>query len=358
MTQDIDINDNIIQDNSDDIYYKAELEIVKEDDDFFPYIIKGNIEKDAELVTMSNGLLIIKTVYADKKGFVWDLYERRDEWQEIDHLVEIFQKKQDNNASRDDIEIADKAGQILIEKFYPLFKKYLIVLTTGQINFKNAEQKLFVKLFVDTPILKNSLHQKKLRRSIKEAVTKKFNFITESYGKQNEVEIIADLHMLFFILVNRYKPMGKSFCCYLYNTFKFEVARHIKNYLKNPCHFHYKTLELDENEPMEEKGYDEIGKTTNETNIGIPDLSWIHGQTCSDIFKIFTPLERKIFVKYYIENWNDAQIAELLGVHINTANQRRKNIVKRLADEIGFDLSDIKRHRKSGRHSIREDGAA
>ena len=44
MTQDIDINDNIIQDNSDDIYNKAELEIVKEDDDFFPYIIKGNIE--------------------------------------------------------------------------------------------------------------------------------------------------------------------------------------------------------------------------------------------------------------------------------------------------------------------------
>ena len=51
MTQDIDINDSIIQDNSDDIYNKAELEIVKEDDDFFPYIIKGNIEKAYHLLT-------------------------------------------------------------------------------------------------------------------------------------------------------------------------------------------------------------------------------------------------------------------------------------------------------------------
>ena len=38
MTQDINTND--------DIYDKVKLEIIKEDNNFFPYIIKGDIEKD------------------------------------------------------------------------------------------------------------------------------------------------------------------------------------------------------------------------------------------------------------------------------------------------------------------------
>ena len=68
MTQDIDINDNIIQDNSDDIYNKAELEIVKEDDDFFPYIIKGNIEKESQIEkNIDKNYIILKKYTINEK---------------------------------------------------------------------------------------------------------------------------------------------------------------------------------------------------------------------------------------------------------------------------------------------------
>ena len=326
----------------------------KQNIDYYSQYINsiGQVERDLEVLKLSGGKLIIKTIFADNNGFVWDLYERRDEWEAIDRLVFAYQRQFKENASALDMEIADAAGVELLERFYPLFKKYLIVLTTGQINFKNMEQKQFVRMFVDTNGLKHALNMKKPPRDMKEAVVQKFNFIYESYGKQDECEILADLQMLFFVLVKRYRDVGKSFCCYIYNSFKFEVARWIKTYIKNPSNFHYKVAELNEEEiHMQDTGYELVEDDKHETPFGSPDLDWIIGTGCSELFADFSPLDRKIFVKYYLEDWNDAQIAEMMGVHINTANQRRKTITQKLASKVGISIGDIKRHRKSGKNS-------
>ena len=81
-------------------------------------------------------------------------------------------------------------------------------------------------------------------------------------------------------------------------------------------------------------------------------MTWIRGDTCSEVFQQFTDEERLIFSKYYLQDWNDSQIAQLLGMHINTANQRRKSITRRLCKSLGFDPKDIVRHRKSGKKAI------
>lgn len=344
--------------NQEDAYNTAEQELSKHADetDCFNFIVSSmkDIEQDRELVKMSNNRLRVKTVYLNSQGIMWDLYEERDTWEEIDNLVMTFQKKNDPEATPVEVLKAEDAGTTLLDRFYPLFKKYLIVLTTGQINFKNYEQKQFIRLFTNIPYQLKALSRKaNIRRSIRDEITRNFNFIVESYGKQDQDIILSDLRMLFMVLANRYKNKGKSFCCYVYNAFRFEVARHIKAYLKNPCHFHYKMVALKEDEStdnvtdFEDNYQEESDRKETENLSGTPNLSWIAGITCSDTFRCLTACERKIIVKYYAENWSDAQIGDMLGTHINTANQRRKAAVDKIAQRLGLTLNDMVRRRQT-----------
>ena len=88
---------------------------------------------------------------------------------------------------------------------------------------------------------------------------------------------------------------------------------------------------------------------TYENNVGVPDSSWISGTNCSDIFSDLNPLERKILIKYYMEDYNDRQIGEALGLHINTVNQKRRQAVSKLAMLLDVDEKTIKRSRNSGK---------
>jgi DNA-directed RNA polymerase specialized sigma24 family protein len=89
-----------------------------------------------------------------------------------------------------------------------------------------------------------------------------------------------------------------------------------------------------------------------EDNTGIPDLSWISGQNCSDMFSELSIIDRKILIKYYLEEWNDRQISEEFGIHINTVNQKRRLAVQKVATSVGINIEDIKRNRRSGRRAV------
>ena len=81
------------------------------------------------------------------------LMAKQTEWDEIDDLVLEYQKAFTDNSEEQKIK-SDAASVELLKRFYPLFKKYLTLLTTGQINFNNKEQKFFVYLFMEEPNLK------------------------------------------------------------------------------------------------------------------------------------------------------------------------------------------------------------
>ena len=81
-------------------------------------------------------------------------------------------------------------------------------------------------------------------------------------------------------------------------------------------------------------------------------MLWINGKTCNDPFNILNPLERKIIIKYYIEHYNDKQVAEILGFHINTINEKRRHAVAKLAENLNINILEIKRSRHSGKRRI------
>ena len=274
-------------------------------------------------------------------------YKDTNEWQEIEDLVMLYQKQFVDPTVK---EQSDLAMMSLLNRFYPLFKKYLILLKSAQINFNDAEMKRFVLNFIGDPKLKQALRRNQQSATIRAPIYYRFNFIRETYGSLPEEEIMNDLQFAFMVMAQRYRQLGRNFTGYIYNAYCYEVARNIKKFIDNPANIHYRNIEYEE---YMQRYSSEFTTESNpfeshlcENEIGIPDTTWIIGLGCSKIFERLTPLERKIIVKYYLEDCNDRQVAESFGMHINFVNARRRSATETLAGVLALDKSNIKRNRK------------
>ena len=277
--------------------------------------------------------------------------QRKEEWREIEDLVISFQKQFKEDCTEKEKKYAQDCGYELITKFSPLFKKYIQLLKYTNVDWTDRETKEFIALFIDNYELKKALYRKKINASNRAEVYVKFNFVIETYGKISEEDMEADLNMCLLILAKRYKVVGKNFCGYVYNAFRHEVARHIKRFIGNPLNIQYKNFQFEDWVNSDDTSVKVLEYEDNyyENLTGLPDISWINGQYCADIFKELTTFQRKILVKYYLEDWNDRQIAEYLGAHINTVNQKRREAIELLCLEQDIDKSTLKRSRNSGK---------
>lgn len=276
-----------------------------------------------------------------EKSFI----ELQKEWLLIEEKVLIFQKASSPDATELDKQEATLASEFIIKQFNPLFKKYMILLRNGHMSFSDVEMKQFVMLFIDRIDLKKALSRKRQTTEQRKEIYQLFNFVVETYGIESEEDMLSDLQMCLLILCNRYKQVGKNFCAYVYNTYRYEVARHIKKYFKSPLNIKYKHISYDDPRSFNPE-YDDIH---HEDELGLPDFTWVNGTSCSNIFSSLSNIQRKILIKYYLEDWNDRQIADYTGLHINTVNMKRRNATKLLAEKL--DIEKVIRNRKSGRNA-------
>ena len=268
------------------------------------------------------------------------------EWNEIEELVLNYQ----NYLTLINKEEVINPAFELLERFSPLFKKYLALIKHNQIDFNDMEQKSFVSLFIDDRILRRVLNRKVTPNSYKPDIYQKSNFIKETYGTNYEEDIMYDLYICFLNVARRYKQIGKNFCAYLYNVYKHEVARFIKAYIKNPLSIPYKNFQYEDfiNGSEDTLIIEEQNSSYYESLTGLPDTSWILGETCSNEFLLLSPLQRKIIIKYYLEDWSDRQIAESMGIQTSSINSKRREALNLLCQHFNIDPSSLKRMRKSG----------
>ena len=163
-----------------------------------------------------------------------DFKEKQDKWREIEELVMQYKLKFEYPNDEKILNISKNASEELLVRFTPLFKKYSLLLTTGQIDFNDVDVKSFIGTFIDDPRLHRALKRQRSKAEYRADIYKKFGFVLETYGKLSEDEILVDLQMLLLVLAKRYKQMGKNFCTYVHNCFRYEVSRYIKDFIKNP----------------------------------------------------------------------------------------------------------------------------
>lgn len=286
----------------------------------------------------------------EPKGF----FERLEEWNAIESLVMTYKRQFESDCSASEKLAAKNAAAEIMKTFEPLFTKYILLIKTGHIDFDDKEMRRFVLLFIGDDNLKAALKKDKQSEYARREIKQKFNFVRETYGSQDENVIRSDLQLLMLILAKRYRQMGYNFCAYVYNAYCFEVSRHIYKFTSNPANIHYRAGEYEDYMQTYEEQVVEDGLVdkTYENNVGVPDASWVQGTTCSDLFSALDPIERKILIKYYMEEMNDRQIGEALGLHINTINKKRRKALATLAEVLDVSEEDIKRSRNSGKNTL------
>lgn len=253
------------------------------------------------------------------------------EWKEIEELVLKYQLQfKDKNKKEE----SDAAMIELLDRFYPLFKKYLVLVKSGQINFHDSETRRFVYTFIGDAKLKAALKRHSNLANHRQPIHHRFNFVREVYGCLEETEIMDDFKMIFMEMAQRYKSMGRNFCAYVANAFYFEVSRYIKAFISNPANIWYRHFEfedyfhtVDEDTPYYAEPFeDKIIEDGRETL----DMDWIAGTHCQEVFKQFSPLERKIIALSYADGMTDKQISEYLSYPISQVQSKRRHVIQTL----------------------------
>lgn len=285
-----------------------------------------------------------------KKELDYKYDERVKEWNAIEELVTVYKKQFEDEAFKKE---SNDAALELLERFNPLLKKYCVLLTSGNINWNDIESRYFICMFIDDKQVRKACKKYYQKSSCRHIVLEKFNFVKECFCTIDKEDVMSDLQSILLIMAKRYKQVGRNFCSYVYNCYRYEVGRYVKKKLADPINLSYKLILFDDmnkivrnDDSYQDVVFDEGCSTDS------PDMSWITGKTCSDIFSCISPMDRQILVKYYLEEWKDKQIAEEYGMHINTVNQRRRNAAKKIAEATGMDVACIKRTRKSGKKAV------
>ena len=285
--------------------------------------------------------------YDNQKALELSQEERLEQWAEVEGLVLTYQKYLHDPTEQ---YISEEAAYALIQKFSPLFKSYITVIKYNQIDWSNKEQKLFVAQFIGDKRLRQFLTSSKKKSSseTKAKIYEAFNFVAVTYGSLSEEDILSDLYVCFMTLMKRYKQTGKNFCAYVANVYHYEVSRHIKKFTSNPLAVNYKTCSYEDSTNGNENDYP-YEDTYYESSVGLPDYTWINGETCGAVFDDLSTLQRKILVEYYMQDYNDGQIGEHTATNIGTVNGKRRKSINDICDKLDTDPKSIPRQRKNGR---------
>ena len=285
--------------------------------------------------------------YDNQKALELSQEERLEQWAEVEGLVLTYQKYLHDPTEQ---YISEEAAYALIQKFSPLFKSYITVIKYNQIDWSNKEQKFFVAQFIGAKRFRQFLTSSKKQSSseTKAKIYEAFNFVAVTYGSLSEEDILSDLYVCFMTLMKRYKQTGKNFCAYVANVYHYEVSRHIKKFTSNPLAVNYKTCSYEDSTNGNENDYP-YEDTYYESSVGLPDYTWINGETCGAVFDDLSTLQRKILVEYYMQDYNDGQIGEHTATNIGTVNGKRRKAINDICGKLDIDPKSIPRQRKNGR---------
>lgn len=266
-----------------------------------------------------------------------EIAERQGEWNEVEALVLAYQKQFESNPSIEQIKISKDSALELLHRFYPYFYKYVILIKSSRINYQDNDLRFFVYSFISEMDLKEKIkNKKKLSIEDRSRILDNFQFIRKTYGAKPAEEILVDINIVFLGMCKKYKSMGRNFCGYLYNVFKYEMMRFVSDYIREPMSIPYRHITYEEYMASNE---DDIIVDFEESfyteNMGVPDYNWLRGITCSADFWDFDYIKRRILVEYYLEEKTDQEISELIGLTRTRVMRIRQEATQELSEKCG-----------------------
>lgn len=220
-------------------------------------------------------------------------------------------------------------------KYYKLFRK-------GTINFKNKESRRFVNLFIADPGVRKGMQKSRQSKHVRDEANKSMRKVSTSLRFMDDEEIKNELIALFINKCNRYTYTGRSFRAYLSNSYFFDAYRFVNNLQKKYepyVHMQADLLHIAEDLVLDTEMETEVNDSVfNQSPVMFLDdelgNAWVRGLTCGDEFKDLTPLQRMITKFNHFDGMSDREIADVMGMHINTIFRQRKKAALLIEEKV------------------------
>lgn len=222
----------------------------------------------------------------------------------------------------------DKDMTMYLGKWYKLIKY-------GRIGYDDFDVRKFISCRMKGD--KSSLFLKSRQSSeLRKEARKIIQAINIQVSRIESADLKQEIRELFLIQAQRYVKVKKSvnFSGYLTGSFPYALHNHLKKRFKPSeplVDLRHRLISFEDE--ISESGEDGIEINEDlfrDVLMTIEDKenelgnSWVRGQTCGEEFKELTPMQRLILKLHDEEKMKDEDIAEMMGVHINTIFRQRK----------------------------------
>jgi RNA polymerase sigma factor (sigma-70 family) len=232
---------------------------------------------------------------------------------------------------------SEEAAQQLIDAFDPYLRKYTNLLKNNYVDLNNKDVRRFLLNFSRDREFKKNLMRHYQSSEVRAEAYKIVSLINKTCEVYTNSDIEHELIVILLVLAKRYKPEGKNFCNYVFQCFRYELARRLKYMTRDPIVYSSRDMiSYDDFEYIQESNEVEnnIALYTDDIMLNEMDddldFNWIKGYTCSECFCDLTTFERKLLVLTYQDNLTDVQISGKLGVHRHTVRNRRNRAIEKI----------------------------
>lgn len=263
------------------------------------------------------------------------------------------------------------AANVLLQSFKTFLNKYCSLIKYGQYSLDHYSIRSFIKLFTEKPSDRAKITSYFANHSGRKVADDTVATITRIFLNASKEDIEQELFIIFFNMCSKYKDKKPSFHHYIKRNFHYYAYRHFEKMSRDPIargHIIYNNFPKNDFDTESQKNFEtydvaidksvdfEMDQLLNEVEMfynmkmsktptvkqkglsvydnSFLNINWINGVTCSEIFKVLTPFERKILVMWYVENKTDTNIADDFGVCRGTINKRRSIAKSKLMESV------------------------
>lgn len=222
----------------------------------------------------------------------------------------------------------------LISQFSNFLNKYMNLIQSETIDFKNYDIRYFLSLYItDKSLSKNLRGHRKYHTP--ETISVAYNIVNKIHRKlrfHTKEEIYHEILIPFLHCAQDYKEIGVGFDKYLYKSYKYELKRHLDEMEWDVLDFNGNTgMEIAIEDEWESSIEEEFFLEMDE-NFELSDPRWVHGNKSEAPFSDLKPHERYILVKYYYEKNTDKEIARMLPYNPKSIHRIRARLLTKLED--------------------------
>lgn len=259
----------------------------------------------------------------------------------MSQLTEDLVKRAKNKDEQAMMDLLTQYGYNGEKRLSKYLGKYYSLLVYGKLDLKDKDTRRFMQLYMSHADVRENMRYHYQSNKTATIAFGLSDFIQSSVKeKLDREDVKQSLIYLFIEKVHKYKKQHEKidFGGYLFNSFRYDVYRYLqKTVFSEDVLNQYDYLSEDVEQVsditdftiFEDHYYKDIIQHDN------LNVRWTNGHT-HELFECLTAFERTILKMYYWDNYGDREIAESLGLHINTIFKKRHKIVEILNSEYEF----------------------